>query len=449
VIRQYLSLSGKTAPLAFVLIAPLILLSQHAYVAAALIRADRFVALDPWFWFFPVAHLSKSAVANDMLIITGSFVMCLLAAVVLTGLAFRRANWAGRGHGLALLAMVPTVQLVAIVLLALLPPRSSKAATETDRVLPPADGGNRRHVVVGVLAGMTIIVAAVVVSATTFGAYGWGLFVLTPFLSGFVTAWLANWRQDMSMWETSSLVALAGTLACIALLMLALEGLACIILILPLATGFALLGGAFGRMFARMMHDPTGPFVSIAALPLLFVMEAALPPQQAINAAEHIDIAASPQATWAALTANRPITAPPGLFGRAGLAYAVGSHLSGDGVGAERIGYFSTGKAQERVTLWRPERELALRVLSQPPAMEEMSPYRRVHAPHVEGYFLTETTRFALRPGPNGGTRLTIAATHQLRLDPIPYWAPIARWAISANMQRVLGDIRRVAEATE
>jgi len=48
-----------------------------------------------------------------------------------------------------------------------------------------------------------------------------------------------------------------------------------------------------------------------------------------------------------------------------------------------RLGEFSTGIARERVTEWRPSRKLAFVVESQPPMMEEMSPYRRVHAPHL------------------------------------------------------------------
>ena len=111
-----------------------------------------------------------------------------------------------------------------------------------------------------------------------------------------------------------------------------------------------------------------------------------------------------------------------------------------------RIGSFSTGKAVERVTEWRPGRTLAFRVISQPPAMEEMSPYRRVHAPHLVGYFETDETRFALAPIAGGRTRLTISAEHRLRIDPVPYWQPIARLAIRDNVDRVLRDVAIKAE---
>jgi hypothetical protein len=85
-------------------------------------------------------------------------------------------------------------------------------------------------------------------------------------------------------------------------------------------------------------------------------------------------------------------------------------------------------------------------VVSQPPAMEEMSPYRKVHAPHVDGYFITGDTSFSLAPLPDGETRLTIKAAHILRIDPVLYWEPIARWAISTNVRRVLIDAKIKAE---
>jgi hypothetical protein len=78
--------------------------------------------------------------------------------------------------------------------------------------------------------------------------------------------------------------------------------------------------------------------------------------------------------------------------------------------------------------------------------MEEMSPYRRVHAPHVTGYFNTEWTSFDLVELPGGGTRLTARAAHELRIEPALYWEPIARWAIRRNVGRVLLDVRMKAE---
>jgi hypothetical protein len=116
-------------------------------------------------------------------------------------------------------------------------------------------------------------------------------------------------------------------------------------------------------------------------------------------------------------------------------------------VGAARSGYFSTGVAREKVTEWQEDRTLGFVVLKQPPAMTEMSPYRHVHAPHVNGYFETGETRFELERLGADRTKLTILAAHRLRIDPVIYWEPIARWAAQSNTRRVLRDLKLKAEA--
>lgn len=75
-----------------------------------------------------------------------------------------------------------------------------------------------------------------------------------------------------------------------------------------------------------------------------------------------------------------------------------------------------------------------------------MSPYRKLQTPHLMGYFDTSETRFDLTPLPGGRTRLTVSAGHVLRIDPVLYWGPIARWAIGQNVERVLSDVKHDAE---
>ena len=137
---------------------------------------------------------------------------------------------------------------------------------------------------------------------------------------------------------------------------------------------------------------------------------------------------------------------PPALPFRLGVAYPLRGEIIGEGVGAIRRGEFSTGIAIERITEWVPNRKLAFEVVSDVPGMRELSPYEHVHAPHVVGYFLTKETSFELTPLADGRTEIVERTLHELKLDPIFYWLPLARWVVHANNARVLAHIRRQAE---
>ena len=441
---RFLSFRGETSALTYLVAAPLLLLSQHLLVFLLYRAAGAGLRTDPSFWLLPLrrlAFLPNLSPGTAAL----AFAFSLAVAWGLALLSFRRAATSRFGYGFAAFAVVPALQIPAIALLALIPVSWGAPAPLPEDEIPESEF-DAAHILQGLLAGVAIVVAAVLLSALTFGAYGWGLFVMTPFLVGVTTAYLANRRVALGGTDSMMLVLAAGGLGTLALLMLALEGFMCILLVAPLAALVAAAGGGIGRAAALARNARDAPLMSLAVLPAIFALEAAMPPALPIEASHSIDIAAPPALVWSALTSPEPIAPPPGLVGRAGLAFPIRSRVIGEGVGAERLGLFSTGTARERITAWAPARTLAFEVLDQPPAMEEMSPWRHVHAPHVSGYFDTSETRFDLAPLPGGGTRLTVRAAHILRIDPVLYWEPIARWAIAGNLDRVLGDIRTKAE---
>ena len=437
------SFRGKISPLTYAVVGPALLLSQHAAVALAFRHAGYRLAPDFSFWVLPLRRIAWVPDLEPS-ISASVFAFSLLTTWALVLVSFRRASRSGDAHPLAIFTVIPALQIPAVAMLALMPVKP--ALSDEEQAAEWESGMNVAHVLQGLLAGMALIVAAVLVSAVTFGAYGWGLFVMTPFVVGVTTAYVANRRVLLSPGRTMMLVLGAVALGSVALIMLALEGLVCLLLAAPLGAGVALIGGAIGRAVASALHGKGTPLASVAVLPILFALEAAMPPTAPIVVHETIDIAAPRAAVWSALTSSDPIETSPGLVGHSGLAYPIRSRLIRAGVGAARIGEFSTGTARERVTEWAPGRKLAFAVLHQPPAMEEMSPYRRVHAPHVTGYFETEWTSFEIEALPGGGTRLTVRAAHTLRIDPVLYWEPIARWAIDQNVSRVLRDIRAKAE---
>jgi hypothetical protein len=93
-----------------------------------------------------------------------------------------------------------------------------------------------------------------------------------------------------------------------------------------------------------------------------------------------------------------------------------------------------------------PNRKLGFVVVRDIPGMRELSPYEHVHAPHVIGYFRTISTSFELVRRSDGGTDIVERTSHELRLDPVAYWLPMARWIVHQNNARVLEHIRSHAE---
>jgi len=300
----------------------------------------------------------------------------------------------------------------------------------------------------GVVAGAALTVLAVAVSALLFGSYGFGMFVVSPFLIGATTGFFANRKVDVGGRRTALLVAGAMLLGAIALLLAALEGFICIVLAAPLAIGTALVGGLLGRAIAVHSKQPPQQALSVLLLlPLILVAEIALPTAIHFETSSRIQISAAPEAVWKILLHMDLSEEPLALPFRLGIAYPVRGKVLGEGTGALRLGEFSTGTVLERVTEWVPNRKLGFIMLNEVPAMRELSPYAHVHAPHVVGYFRTADTSFELVPRADGGTEIIERTAHELRLEPVLYWLPLARWTVHANNARVLAHIKHQAES--
>jgi hypothetical protein len=418
-----------------------LVLSQHGFVAlCASINGRALLDLDGAFWLFPIRYFAQMPEVSSLYSL-GGFIFCLAVSWWLAILSYRRALWSSNGHMIALFVIIPTIQIIAIPLLALTPKDKENIEQQNDDTHKTIS-----DMLIGILWGMSIVVGATAISTLSFGSYGWGLFVMTPFLVGVTTAYFCNRYGDVGSHRTNTAIIMAGFLGCLALLMLALEGFVCILMIIPLSLILSLLGGLFGRAIARSRNDQNQPLMTVAILPLVFVMEGYFPPAVLIETEQSIEIAASRKHVWQAVTSKEPISAPPALLTLSGLAYPIESHIIETVSGKQRVGIFSTGASEERVTEWVPEEKLSFNVDKQPPAMEEMSPYRSVHAPHVDGYFKTQNTSFTLKTMPDGTTRLTAKASHMLHIDPVLYWKPFAEWAIEQNVGRVLEDIKSKAE---
>ncbi len=91
---------------------------------------------------------------------------------------------------------------------------------------------------------------------------------------------------------------------------------------------------------------------------------------------------------------------------RAGVGYPEPVHIVGHGVGVVRYCRFSTGPFVEPIRVWDETRLLRFTVTSNPEPLRELTPYKSVHPPHLNGYFVSRQGQFLLQPLPNDHTLL-------------------------------------------
>jgi hypothetical protein len=373
--------------------------------------------------------------------------LALVTDIVMTwfllSLAIRRARTADLSALVANLAIVPVIQVPIICWL------GWSATREGAEVPAVSNRVSFEAALKGLVAGLIVTVVLEVLCTIVFRTYGFGLFLASPFIVGCVTAYIGNRRSDLGPWGTTKLVFGACFLGCVGLLAIAVEGIICLLMATPLIAGMAWLGGMVGRAIAlkRPGATPGRTAMSIVVLPLFFTVDLVAPPHFAFDSVESIEVAASDMEVWDAVVHMGPIPDPPAAPFRWGLAYPISGSIRGSGVGAIRQGVFSTGVAYERVTEWEPAKYLSFIVLSDPPTMHELSPYRHVNAPHVNGYFRTLDARFTITKLASGHTLLSLATRHELDLNPAVYWLPMAEWAVHTNKARVLAHFAQQAEA--
>ncbi|MFL6726189.1 MAG: hypothetical protein ACJ8FS_06720 [Sphingomicrobium sp.] len=356
----------------------------------------------------------------------------LVCSATLGWLSLRRAVATGDSGIAVALAVIPWLQLPTIFWLGLSRGGSMQGLSESTAAMR------------GALWGLAVAFGAEIVLTLIFGSYGIALFVASPFVVGLIASYLA--RRDGHP-HPLMVAQYALVLASAVLFGFALEGLLCLVIAYPLAALAALIGGAFGLVLARMRASKRTAYSTIALLPLFLAAETAAPPLAEFADSRSIDVDAPPAAVWNAIVHMGRIDAAPAAPFGWGLAYPVAGRINGQGVGAVRLGVFSTGTAYERVTRWEEGRELWFDVLSDPPMMRESNPFGAVRAPHLEGYFSTRDARFTMSALPGGRTRLSLATDHTLRIGPTEYFLPLAQWAVRENKRRVLEHFRSQAEA--
>ncbi len=286
-----------------------------------------------------------------------------------------------------------------------------------------------------------------------FGVYGWSLFVGLPILVSALSSFFWCLQPSRSFRAAYGIAFLSVLLLGIMLLFIAIDGMICLAMALPLAALFCVPGVALGRYFARLTAStkgaPTLPCLLIVLFPSVAAFEAStLPPPQMRTVTTTVAIHAPTERVWQTVIAFPPITNPPNGIFRFGFAYPLSAEINGHGIGAIRHCTFSTGSFVEPITAWEPPTLLSFDVTSCPEPMQEFSPYRDFDAPHLNNYMVSHHGEFRIR---QDAARTILEGTtwYSNSIAPQWYWGPISDYIIHRIHERVLTHIKNLAEGYE
>ena len=234
------------------------------------------------------------------------------------------------------------------------------------------------------------------------------------------------------------------------LVVVAVEGLICLLMAAPLALGLAALGGVLGFVIQATYWKIKDPLAILSLFllfpPASFGLECAAdlrPPKFAVRTS--VDIAAPPEQVWEQVIAFAQIPPPTEMLFRAGIAYPIKAEITGHGPGAIRHCIFSTGAFVEPIQVWDEPRLLKFGVTSSPAPLNELTPYGHIEPRHLHGYFVSEEGQFLLTPLPRGGTRLEGTTWYRNAMWPAAYWHLWSDYIIHRIHLRVLTHIREAA----
>jgi uncharacterized membrane protein YhaH (DUF805 family) len=360
-------------------------------------------------------------------------------------MTMRRAVDAGGTPWLGILFLVPWVNYVVMGALCLLPSRGP--GTWEARVVSAA-----RHPGFGYLVTILLVATGVglglgVTHVQRVATYSAALFMGVPFVTGALVGYLANREAPVSIAQTILLASMSQLLIAAGLLVVALEGVVCLLMAMPFAMTIAALGSYIGREIAHRRPQSPG----FAALLLLAIpaSDLWLPSPTPVNGMvlTAIEIAAPPEVVWRHVISFSELPPPREWLFHVGVAYPVRARITGHGIGAVRRCEFSTGAFVEPITAWDEPRRLAFDVAAAPLPMEEWSPYAHVYAAHLDSGFQSRRGEFRLIELPGGHTRLEGRTWYALDIHPSWYWGLYADGIVHLIHGRVLRHIRSLSEA--
>ena len=366
-------------------------------------------------------------------------------------MSVRRAVDAGKNAWLGLWVFVPIINLCMMIYLSLLPTdkRHSGTLAQDPTLGEPLIEHRLSSALLGIAASATICITMVSLCVYLIQDYGAALFMGTPIVMGATSAYIYNRPYSRGLLSSIMVAELSIFLSGLILLLFAFEGIICLAMLLPIAGAMAILGALIGVMIASVQPQRSITLlIPMSLLPIIAGAEHAVRDLPEYEVLTTIEIDAPPERVWPNVVGFSELTDPPNWYFQLGIAYPKRATIVGSGVGSVRHCEFSTGAFVEPITAWEQPTRLAFDVQSQPPPMHELSPYRHVHPPHLDGYLRCKRGEFRLIPLENGRTRLEGRTWYQYNIFPQSYWTLWTDRLIHSIHQRVLSHIKQLSESS-
>jgi len=211
---------------------------------------------------------------------------------------------------------------------------------------------------------------------------------------------------------------ISASLLLVAVLVLAWEGVICIVMAAPIVMAMATLGGVLvGIAVTARGRRATRPLLTCLVLPLaLGPAEQYVPtPSEIRTVTTLVDIEADPGTVWKNVVRVRliePSELHPGFFERIGIPRPLEATLSDEAIGGHREARFEGGILfHERVIEWQPERVLGFTIAVDPGSISPtvLDPHVLVGGPNFDVLY----GRFILEPR-GATTRLHLVSKHRV-----------------------------------
>lgn len=280
------------------------------------------------------------------------------------------------------------------------------------------------------------------------GDYGWTVFVLIPFLIGFLPPYVVGRRQEISKQDSYALSFGTLGLACLGSLVFAIEGMICILMASPILGLVTWLSSYLGyRAVTGTKLTPNNTAAILIFCSLAFMgFDYASKAEKLIPVKTTVVVNAPIERVWENVVTFNKIPVPVDWIFKTGISYPVNATIEGTGVGAVRYCNFSTGSFVEPITTWEEPTLLQFDVKEQPIPMNEWNPFWEVHPPHLDGYFQSHRGQFKLTKISEGKTELEGTTWYTVNIQPEFYWAMWSDFIIHRIHQKVLDHIKDTSE---